>query len=227
MHKQPPECCRLLGYPAAIIASHYSWDLPFNPGHVIGLLSSIQAGLTPQTGIHSAAMQCYQQMQQTNRDRNTRPRRFDSLAERRKWRWNNTSFVHRPAWQQLRSATVCYMTPKKSSYMRLHVLVWVSWVGTERTQHKHSQDFKVALLHRTKQAIPVGRCVTHMWTDNHTHTRDDCLCGNVVMRHIYTVEMSCGSMCHRESLYMLTTNSVWKMDLAAMMSSILVIKLHS
>lgn len=39
---------RLLGYPAAImIGSHYSWDLPFNPGYVIGLLSSLQAGLSP------------------------------------------------------------------------------------------------------------------------------------------------------------------------------------
>lgn len=50
----------LLGYPAAIvIGSHYSWDLPFNPGYVIGLLSSVQAGLTPQTGAHLATMQCY------------------------------------------------------------------------------------------------------------------------------------------------------------------------
>lgn len=58
--KQPSERCRLLGYPAAIIASHYSWDLPFNPGYVIGLLFSVQAGLTPQTSIHSAALlHCY------------------------------------------------------------------------------------------------------------------------------------------------------------------------
>lgn len=174
MHKQPPECCRLLGYPAAIIASHYSWDLPFNPGHVIGLLSSIQAGLTPQTGIHSAAMQCYQQMQQTNRDRNTRPRR--------------SRFTRRASWVTMKQHKLCsssslstaavghsvlYDTEKvKLHAVESHVLVWVSWVGTERTQHKHSQDFKVALLHRTKQTIPVGRCVTHMWTDNHTHTHE-------------------------------------------------------
>lgn len=54
------ESCRLLGYPAVIvIASHYSWDLPFNPGNVIGLLSSVQAGLTPPTSTHLAMMQCY------------------------------------------------------------------------------------------------------------------------------------------------------------------------
>lgn len=60
MPKQPSECHWLLGYPTAIvIGSHYSWDLPFNPGYVIGLLSSVQAGLTPQTSMHLAMMQCY------------------------------------------------------------------------------------------------------------------------------------------------------------------------
>lgn len=60
MPKQPSKHCWLLRYPAAIvIGSHYSWDLPFNPGYVIGLLSSVQAGLTPQTSAHLAAMQRY------------------------------------------------------------------------------------------------------------------------------------------------------------------------
>lgn len=60
MPKQPSECCWLLWYPVAVvIGCHYSWDLQFNPGYVIGLLSTVQAGLTPQTGVHLAMMQCY------------------------------------------------------------------------------------------------------------------------------------------------------------------------
>lgn len=39
-----------------MIESHYSWDLTFNPSYVIGLLSAVQAGLTPQTAAHFAAM---------------------------------------------------------------------------------------------------------------------------------------------------------------------------
>lgn len=35
--------------------SHYSWDLTFNPSYVIGLLSAVQAGLTPQTAARLAA----------------------------------------------------------------------------------------------------------------------------------------------------------------------------
>lgn len=58
--KQPSESSWLLWYLAAIvIGSHYSWDLPLNPGYVIGLLSTAQAGLTPQTSMHLAMMQCY------------------------------------------------------------------------------------------------------------------------------------------------------------------------
>lgn len=38
-----------------MIESHYSWDLTFNPGYVIGPLSAVQAGLTPQTAAHFAA----------------------------------------------------------------------------------------------------------------------------------------------------------------------------
>lgn len=60
MPKQPSESSWLLWYLAAIvIGSHYSWDLPLNPGYVIGLLSTAQAGLTPQTSMHLAMMQCY------------------------------------------------------------------------------------------------------------------------------------------------------------------------
>lgn len=64
--KQPSECCRLLWYPAAIvIGSHYSWDLQFNPGYVIGLLSSVQASLTPQTSTHLGMMRRAITYQQT------------------------------------------------------------------------------------------------------------------------------------------------------------------
>lgn len=60
MPKQPSESSWLLWYLAAIvIGSHYSWDLPLNPGYVIGLLSTAQAGLTPQTSVHFAMMQRY------------------------------------------------------------------------------------------------------------------------------------------------------------------------
>lgn len=48
MSSNHPSAAGLLGYPEAIvIGSHYSWDLPFNPGYVIGPLSSLQAGLSP------------------------------------------------------------------------------------------------------------------------------------------------------------------------------------
>lgn len=55
IHKQPSSRC--YDTPQAIVMeSHYSWDLTSNPSYVIGLLSAVQAGLTPQTAARSAPL---------------------------------------------------------------------------------------------------------------------------------------------------------------------------
>lgn len=55
IRKQPSSGC--YDTPQAIvIESHYSRDLTFNPSYVIGPLSAVQAGLTPQTAAHFATM---------------------------------------------------------------------------------------------------------------------------------------------------------------------------
>ena len=169
-----------------MIGSHYSWDLPFNPGYVIGL-STVQAGLTPQTSVRLAMMRRRYISTRATSQRGWKCAQSSAFSERHEWWWNGATLRSRSSstaamW---RREVACDARVIRSACHFLHLGVKcghradIKRTNARTHTHTHTEDFRAALSHRSKPVTPDGRCVTHMQTHNGPVTEASYVTSNV------------------------------------------------